>query len=480
MIPETIRNMPRPKCTQIHERKSGYYVYQYSSVWDPVRKRAKKKTGDCIGRITEQDGYIPSPRLKPADITTVTVKEYGCYHMFRILNEEMHGTLRRHFPSTFREIFAISIIRLLNQATNKTIKNYYNASYLSEDFKGLHLSENTITSFMRNLGEQRGQMVDFMREFIPEGETLLFDGIHFLTGSKGSYARQGYNPKKSQSRQINSLYVFDRNNRAPVYYRLLPGNIVDKAAVEATFREADIKNCIAIGDKGCYSKKVTGFMDDSGISYIFPLRTDTAYVSQEFRKQPGHDKYEDAFVYHGRTVWFKKQGIGEKGKHLYIFQDNGMRSIKEANFMEKHSAGVEGYTLEKFNEKQMNFGMIFLYSSIDTRAEDIYLAYKTRWEIEEMFDYLRNTLDLGRVSQQSNEAMEAWAFLNHICLMMFYRLSRALLDAGLSDRYAPQDLMGLAKNISKVKVNDDWYLSEISKTDLDLFSMIGVGFELPV
>ena len=478
MIPDSIKKHNRPKCTEVRERNGAYYVYRYSSVWDPVKKRAKKKTGECIGKITEKDGFIPSPRMQTAEVTTVIVKEYGCYHMFCTLNEGMYGALRRHFPSTYREIFAISIIRLLNRATNRTIKNYYNASYLSEEINGLHLSENTITKFMRELGEQRGQMIEFMREFIPSGETLLFDGTCFFSSSKSAtYSRKGYNPRKRQARQINVLYVFDRNNRAPVYYRLLPGNIVDKAAVEATFLEADIKNCVAIGDKGCYSKQITGYMDGKGISYIFPLKVNTKYVSAEFRKQQGYEKYDGAFVYHGRTIWFKKQAVGAYGKHVYIFQDSGVKTEKENRYMEKYSAGVAGYTLENFYDKQIDYGMTFLYSGIETNAEEIYLAYKTRWELEEMFDYLKNCLALGRVSQQSNEAMEAWAFLNHLCMMMFYKLCKCMVDAKLSDQYTPEDMMGLARNISKVKINENWYLSEVSKTDSDLFKQIAVEFK---
>ena len=94
-----------------------------------------------------------------------------------------------------------------------------------------------------------------------------------------------------------------------------------------------------------------------------------------------------------------------------------------------------------------------------------------------MFDYLKNNLSLGRVSQQSNESMEAWAFLNHICMMMFYKLCKAMMDASVYDSYTPEDLMGLAKNISKVCINDKWYLSEISKADKDLFKRINVDYE---
>ncbi|MCL1830375.1 MAG: transposase [Oscillospiraceae bacterium] len=321
-------------------------------------------------------------------------------------------------------------------------------------------------------------MIEFMKEFINSEETYLIDGTRFFSSSnKSSYARKGYNTKKVQTKQINVLYLFARNSRSPVYYQLLPGNIVDKSEVERTLRESEVKNCIVIGDNGCYSKNITGYMDTESISYIYPLRTDTTYVDEAFRSTPGYKKYDDALIYHGRTVWYKKQPVGTNGKYIYIYQDSGTKGIKENHYIERYTAGYEGYTLEDFYNKQQNYGMTFLYSSIDTDPKEIYLAYKTRWELEELFDYLKNGLDLGRISQQSNVAMEAWAFLNHICIMMFYSLCRRMADAGLSDQYAAENLIGLAKNISKVQINDKWYLSAISKTDKDLFAQIGVSFE---
>jgi len=71
--------------------------------------------------------------------------------------------------------------------------------------------------------------------------------------------------------------------------------------------------------------------------------------------------------------------------------------------------------------------------------------------------------------------MESWAFLNHISIMLFYSLHRKLLETGLSRKYCVEEIIGLAKTISKVQINDDWYVSEMSKPDKDLFSAIGVN-----
>ena len=45
-----------------------YYLYAYSTKWCPIKKRAKKVTGKCLGRITEKDGFIPSGTKVPCTL----------------------------------------------------------------------------------------------------------------------------------------------------------------------------------------------------------------------------------------------------------------------------------------------------------------------------------------------------------------------------------------------------------------------------
>lgn len=478
MIPESIKKH-KPICTEIRLINGTYYVYKITSVWNKEEKRAKKKTLGCIGKITEKDGFIPSKKsLQNAtpEVSSVLVKEYGCFKLFTSLNEDILENLKKFFPYRYKEIYVLAILRLLNKATNSNINRYYKASYLSEEFNDLHLSENTVTEFMNDLGTRRTQMSAFMKEFIPEGETLLFDGTNIFTSSKGSsYARYGYNAKGKTTKQINLLYAFAKDTHAPVYYRLLPGNIVDRSAFTSLIKEAGIKNSVVIADKGFYSKKNTSYLDKENIQYILPLCNDTKYVSDDFLSNGDTKKYDNCFVYHDRVVWHKKQSIGADGKFVYIFQDDGTKRSQELLYMQKKESDYEDYSLSNFYEKQKRFGMHFFYSNIDTDAQSIYLYYKGRWEIEECFDYLKNALDLGTVYQRTNEKIEAWAFLNHISLMMLYSIYRKLTDCKLINKYSPEDIIAIARNINRVQINNgDWYTTEVSKTDMKLLETLGI------
>lgn len=61
-IPDKIKSLKPTEygAVEIREISGHYYVYEISSKWDPVKQKAKKVTGKTIGKITEQDGFIPN------------------------------------------------------------------------------------------------------------------------------------------------------------------------------------------------------------------------------------------------------------------------------------------------------------------------------------------------------------------------------------------------------------------------------------
>jgi len=470
MIPDEIKQY-RPRGTEIHAIGGRYYAYKTTSVWDADKKRAKKKTLGCVGRITVEDGFIPSA---PQKITgPVIVKEYGCFALFSALVPELYAQLCDVFGKDIgRRAYVVAMLRLMGKTTKAKIKRYYHASWLSEEFSDLALSENTMTEFMRTLGKSRAQIRELMEARLPKkGATLLFDGSAILSSSKtmtwACYGRSG-------QRQINLLYAFSQTDHAPVYYRLLPGNIADVSAFKTTLEESGLTKCTVIADKGFFSKVNVSALDKAAITYVLPLRANTTLIDTGFSADDGTSAYDGCFKYHNRVIWYKAIGIGDSSKCVHVFRDEGKRAQLELNYVSRMEADYSGCDRRDLEEKRKRFGLSYLYSNLHETSKEIYLAYKARWEIEECFDYLKNGLDLGCVYQRTNEEAEAWAFLNHLSLTMFYALYAALAKAKLSSRWTPDAVLTMAKNISRVKIGQAWLTTEVSKADRDVLEALGV------
>ena len=61
-IPESIKSKRPTQFGAVEIRSIGghYYTYLVSSKWDAGKGRPQKVTGKSIGKITEEDGFIPN------------------------------------------------------------------------------------------------------------------------------------------------------------------------------------------------------------------------------------------------------------------------------------------------------------------------------------------------------------------------------------------------------------------------------------
>ena len=113
-------------------------------------------------------------------------------------------------------------------------------------------------------------------------------------------------------------------------------------------------------------------------------------------------------------------------------------------------------------DKQFDFGTIALCSNIDESPEKHYSLYKTRGEIETGFDFLKNLLEQDKTYLQSSYAVEAWAFINHISLMLIYSIYNRLRQANALSKYSVEDFIQHLKYIRKAKINSVWFTGEIT------------------
>ena len=123
-------------------------------------------------------------------------------------------------------------------------------------------------------------------------------------------------------------------------------------------------------------------------------------------------------------------------------------------------------------DKQYDFGTLALCTNIQSPSEELYALYKTRAEIEQSFDFLKNLLDQDKLSLQSQYAVEAWGLINQISLMLVYKVYNTLREHHLTKKYSVEDFISHLKYIRKAKINNVWYTGEISKATQTLLQKL--------
>lgn len=219
-------------------------------------------------------------------------------------------------------------------------------------------------------------MERYMKMFISNQSTVLIEGTLLFTRNSDFYARKGYNPEHSQEKQVRLLYLFDSGSHAPVFYRMVPGNIADKAAMADTVKLSGIKNCTIIGDKGFYSKKNVSFLMEKELKYILPLQKNTKLIREEFETAPDRKRWDGQFVFKGRVIWHYKEPCGNAGNHLYVFRDDAQKAKEELKTARRIEDSQGGDGTDMFSDRRK--GIFAFISNKDEEAKKIYLAYKER------------------------------------------------------------------------------------------------------
>lgn len=480
MVPDFIRQY-KPKGTEIQEKAGHYYVHKVKAFYDKETKKSRRKTLGCIGQIYEGIGFVPNNKKSE---TEYTAKEYGATRLIMQLTEDIFEKLRECFPTDFIRIYTLAVLKLLNNTTQKDMDLAYIRSAISELLPEVHLSKNTLSDFLVRLSLARGNMIRFMREYVDcQGDSIIFDGSSFLSGSKGnSFSDKGYCPGHPGQSQVRLIYAFNNSDRMPIYFRVIPGNISDKTAFEASITELKKTDCTAILDKGFYSKKNMDFIANAGLSFIVALPKNYSEVSENDRDfNASEQKGIRFFSYHKRIIFYKEIPSDRHSKcKICIFYDNERRKDLIENFyrQKQNDDGElpEDVQADLYNLTK-NFGVSLLLTSLDYDAITIFHKYKTRWDIEEMFDHHKNTLGFDMRYETRLEVQEGWAFIEFLSLLMYYKLDSILMKSNLFMTNSVKDILFHASSIIQTRIDDKWILCNMTAKFKTLFETLGVLLE---
>ncbi len=295
--------------TNISCIRGKYYLYKCHSEYDKKKKKSKKITDEYIDRITE-DGIIPPKRKQKSEISAASAdsassKEYGACSVVSSMCEDVKSKLDKHFKEKSNLIYVLALIRLLYRCPLKRVSEAYYNSFLSEMFKDLPLSSSNLSVVLKDLGQNRQQIVEFMKEFVTDDDSIIFDGTNIISNSeKMDLNRLGYNSHRQYDPQVNLMMAFSAKEKMPVFYRIVPGNVRDITAFKLTVAESELKNVTVIADKGFGSKANFEMLEENSLKYIVPLRRNNSMIKREILESGDKSKFDGYFLYHKKVIWY--------------------------------------------------------------------------------------------------------------------------------------------------------------------------------
>jgi len=463
--------------TELRLINGQYYLYAVSSRYDPILKRAKKISGKLLGKITERDGFIISSKDKlrqqveqPLQIDFLTTKEYGSQQLIQQLAAKQIRVLEQVFGEDAKPLFLYSFFRLTEQTPIKNVPFYFMHSYLSEVWKEVRITDKSISELLRRVGSNRDKIMEYQKHFIREGENVLLDMTHVISHSRNMECAQvGYSNSMHFDPQLNLMYLFSAQQHEPVYYRLLPGNIRDVKAFTLTMQECGLKNVTLIADKGFYSKKNVDILDKAQLNYIIPLQRGSKLIPYPPSATANKKIWDGYFTFNAKVIWYKTKN------NVTLYLNQNLQIQEEKDYLKRVEAEKENYTMDGFYQKQSHFGTLALLTNSNKKTEeDVYVQYKSRTNVETMFDAMKNILDADRTYMHNDLALEGWMFVNHIALQCYYLIYQLLVAHKLIKKYSVTDFLKFTHRVKKIKINGNWTLAEITKPIRNLLESLNL------
>lgn len=462
--------------TEIKYINGKYYLYGVTSQYDKTLKRAKKKSLGILGRITEAEGFVGSPKraLLDAKIHSkeIFAHEYGFSKWLIDTMEEMGmlQDLKLHFPVLWQFVVCMVYCRIGYQSPLKNVPFHLaHASLLSLLSWDEHLPDQKISDLLFSLGTHQQQMHQYMQPKNQQTTTVLIDATDVMLQSKQvALAQKGYNADMKFQPQFVLLYLYDAQTLRPLYYRILPGNIRDVSALQNTLKMSGMEHCVYIADKGFFSEANLSELERLQMQYIIPLRRDNKFIP--YTQLENIEQTDNYFEHKKRFIFFTNTTEVGQTRKIDLFLDGKLKEQEKTDYLRRVQTLPESYSKPKFNEKFKTMGTLAIIHNTPLNPKALYQEYKNRGEVEQFFDHLKNTLDATASYMQREESLNAWTFINHLSMQIIYKLYLTLKQTPLNKKqkmnhkYAITDVIEHLKTIKKIQLNPkETVIAEIDK-----------------
>jgi transposase len=257
----------------------------------------------------------------------------------------------------------------------------------------------------------------------------------------------------------------------PAYYRLFNGNIKDVKMVSLAIKESRYKDALVIADKGFYSEDNLSILEAEVLKYIIPLKRNSSLIYNELYgnlTQTGNH-----FLFEDRVIYYTSYEI-TLTRTICLFTDELMMAKEKRDYVSRIGTYPQTYTEDKFKEKLNEFGTLSLITNTKETPQNVYLNYKSRAGIEILFDGLKNILGNDHTYMQDNNALEGWMFVNHLALQVHHKIYSFLKTKKLLHKYSIRDFIEYLSDLKKVKINNQWFLEELTSEHIKLIKETGI------
>lgn len=305
--------------------------------------------------------------------------------------------------------------------------------------------------------------VEMMRKTEPGfGKAAIIDSTDITTEAEGlPFAAPATHGSGKPASQIRLVLVLDKATLLPVWYHLIPGDIIDVNTLDQV--RADVLEFLDIEiddytlDAGYCSKElVREFFPPEGgdapktdakLVVRMPAKKGYPFKTVFHEKKSSFSDPRRTFLYNGHTYFgdcIENRELFGRPVRLYVYVDRENAANAYRKFLEEaDEADVEKLTYSELLFKQYSGGYFALVSNIEGTPREVLAHYFERVDVETLFKTAKDQ-DILPLAKRTPETARG-KLLNDIIGTMVYVKLRAKANAG---KFSTPKLIGTMQSSS--------------------------------
>lgn len=479
-VPAEIRAMKPGTGFEVKEKGGRYYVYEVfakklaSGAWG-------KRSGRCVGRIVPGEGFVPNANWdgEGAPDASPTCLEYGQYALVESLAADELALLKAHFPAdAATRVFCVAALMYADGFQHADqVGPVWEQSWMPVEHAafGLRMGRTAVGSLLDSLGRRAALVASYERALVDACSEMAVDGHAIASHSSGNdLAEAGYKFRALGDDQVNLLMGYDTASRSPVFSRMYRGSAHDSACLADASSLLEVRNLLLLADRGFYTDENMRLFSSNGNSYIMPVPSGRRAFKDAMAEVWSRGFSRDFQWRGGRRhsrIQFRQTRL-EGGDRVIVFRDVEENERCRFNYQRCIDLGRPGYTPERLDEKKETFGVYVLRTSSRLKAPEVFEAYKRRWGIETLYQYVANVGGFGGLKVEDYYKEQGMAFVMLVCGRIHARVIAAVRSLGDSTT-SVRDVLLMARRMKLVRRGGSWVLANARAKDLALLARLG-------
>lgn len=443
-----------------YDQKSNGVIY--ASLYESFRDKGKVRTRrmENLGRVIDKENSIfcqkgityqyvlgegrreaPLPALPSESVVPETerlILDFGdAWFLQEYLSRQpFYNSMLNALPDESDTLLALVFYRLLtSKGASCHAKIWYEGSYSYLAFPYANLTGQNISRILKELGREEVQ-----RHFFEEY-------MHSIYGDKGAAGilvdstgvpnatrmdiTQVSNHNGDINREARLIYVIDRDNGMPIYFRYVAGNIIDVSTLVTTVSELGqygVSVSHAILDAGYFSERNAAKLFESGIPFMTRLAPNkTVFKDAAIGNLDGLMSQKYAHRYGERLVFIKKVPVNvcDHGAYVYLCIDEDMYLMQHKKAILNALDGKKDS--DETDAAIKRLGAFAILTSEEISEDKLLPMYYTRQQVEQVFDISKNYADLLPIRVQSEQAFAGHLLVCFMATAIMQQLQQELL-----------------------------------------------------